>query len=444
MSQLKNPLRLLRELFAGTRGKLLALFSIEGILLQFTVSMGGSGGFGTNLYATNLGATDSQIGMILLVTNCTAVLLMLPVGIISDRMKNAKTVPIALMLLMGINFILYGTVPTMGQSRIVFFFIFLAMTAGFVAEYNVIWQAFFGDITPEADRNSVYTFRNRFLFLISTAVPLVCGAMLTAQPDVKHKLLVLRIFYYVCSAVCFLNAFIISRIPGGQRSPELIASQPKLSLAVLKEILSTLVHDKRFVRYFFCIMFFYITWHFDWSMWYIGQVTYVGLTEVQLSIFTACQAVLQLFFIGYFGKMVERKGLQFTFLFPIISLVLCPVLMLTCCSLPQSFRPVYFIIVGGPVMIGQACTALCTVQMLLKVVPEKNRSLIVSLNMIFVTLSNGVMPFLGVQLYNAMGANFTAFLLFNVIGLIGRSTSLIIFFIRYKKNALQEEILMQH
>jgi len=443
MSELNQPIKKLRDFFSGTRGKLLLLFSIEGLLYQFTVSMGGSGGFGTNLYATNLGATDTQIGMNQLITNCTAVLLMLPIGILSDRMKNAKTVPISLMLFMGVTFILYGTVPNMGQNRIVFFFLFLALTAGIVAEYNVIWQAFFGDITPEQERNSVYTFRSRFCFLFATAIPLLCGALLTAQPDADHKLFILRIFYYICSAACFANAFVLSRIPGGQRSPELIASQPKLSLPVLKEILSTLVHDKRFVRYFICIMFFYVTWHVDWSMWYISQINYVGLTEVQLSIFTACQAILQLFFIGFFGKMVEKKGLQFTFLFTILSLVFCPVLMLVSVCFPVNLRPAFFIIAGGPVMIGQACAALCTVQMLLKVVPEKNRSLIVSLNMLFVTLSNGVMPFLGVQLYNAMGGDFAAFIFFNIIVLLGRSTSMLIFIIRYKKNALGEELLMK-
>jgi len=82
------------------------------------------------------------------------------------------------------------------------------------------------------------------------------------------------------------------------------------------------------------------------------------------------------------------------------------------------------------------------VQMLLDVAPVQNRSLVVSISMAFVQLSNGVMPFLGVQLYNALGANFNAFILFNFIVLGLRLMSMGIFIVRYlrlKNNGSQSQ-----
>ena len=101
---------------------------------------------------------------------------------------------------------------------------------------------------------------------------------------------------------------------------------------------------------------------------------------------------------------------------------------------PQAIRPTVYLIMGAIVCVPQCASNLCLVQMLLDAIPEKNRSLIVSLNMAFVTFSNGLMPFLGVKLYTALGADYRAFMLFNSIAFVLRLTALTIFIIRYKKH----------
>lgn len=415
----------------GDRNRTLILFGIEGLLFQFVMSLSGVNGFGTNLYATNLGATDSQIGMVQLVANLTAVVLLLPMGIISDRLKNSKTMPIATMIFLGVMYFFYGTVPVMGDQRMTFFFIFVSLTAGVLAIYNAIWQAFFGDVTPLADRNRVYAFRNRFVFLISTIAPVLCGTILTAMPDSESKLAVLRVFFYLCGVLNLVNAFVLSRIKGGRRTPEMLAAIPKFSFSSFGEVFRTLLHDRGFMIYFVCIMFFYMGWHLDWSMWYIGQTQYVGLTEAQLSFFTAACSVFQLLTLGIFVKLNEKKSVHFSFIFCVLSLTLCPATMLLSGICPANIRPTVFLIVGTIVCIPQCASNLCLVQMLLDVTPEKNRSLIVSLNMAFVTLSNGVMPYLGVEIYNALGADYNAFMLFNTIAFVWRAIALVIFVLRY-------------
>ena len=202
---------------AGNRNRTLLLFGIEGLLFQFVYSLAAGNGIGTNLYATNLGATDTQVSMVQLLSNLLAVALLLPAGILSDRTKNSKTMPVIILLFVGVMYFFYGTVPVMGEQRMVFFFLFVSLTAGLMAIYNAIWQAFFGDVPPLADRNRVYAFRNRFVFAISTVAPILLGTILTAMPDSERKLSVLRIFFYLCGALNLLNAFVLSRIPGGRR-----------------------------------------------------------------------------------------------------------------------------------------------------------------------------------------------------------------------------------
>lgn len=434
MERLKNKMT---GFFSGDRNRMLWLFGIEGLLFQFVMSLSGVSGFGTNLYATNLGATDSQIGMIQLVANLTAVVLLLPVGIIGDRLKSSKTMPVVILLFLGVMYFFYGTVPVMGDSRMTFFFIFVSLTAGILAIYNAIWQAFFGDVTDVAERNGVYAFRNRFVFLISTIAPILCGTILTAMPDSQGKLNVLRLFFYLCGVLCLVNAFVLSRIKGGRRTPEMLMQIPKFSVRDIGDVFKTLTHDRRFMLYFVCIMFFYMSWHMDWSMWYIGQTQYIGMTEAQISFFVAAAAILQLLTMGIFVRLNEKKGVHFSFIFTVLSLLLCPVTMLLAGISPLALRPYVFIAVGTLICMPQSAANLCLVQMLLDVTPEKNRSLIISLNMAFVTLSNGVMPFLGVQLYNALGADYRAFLIFNGIVFSLRAAALLIFILRYKAHRRQ-------
>lgn len=434
MRQLKKFMNNLSGFWAGDRNRMMVLFGIEGLLFQFVMSLSGVSGFGTNLYATNLGATDSQLGMIQLVANLTAVVLLLPMGIISDRLKSSKTMPVVTLLFLGVSYMFYGSVPAMGANRMTFFFIFVALTAGVLAIYNAVWQAFFGDVTSFAERNSVYAFRNRFVFLISAIAPILCGTILTAMPDSESKLMVLRVFFYLCGVFSLINAFVLSRIKGGKRTPEMLAQIPKFSIKDVGSVLVSLSKSRKFIFYFICIMFFYMGWHLDWSMWYIGQTQYMGMSEAQISFFVAACSVLQLLTMGIFVRFNERKGVHFTFLFCILSLVSCPAAMIISGLCPAPIRPMMFMTIGTIVCIPQSASNLCLVQMLLEVTPEKNRSLVVSLNMAFVTLSNAIMSFLGVQLYNALGANYNAFLIFNGVTFALRVAALVIFIFRYKNS----------
>ena len=198
---LKARFRGLQATLSLPREQILLLFGVEGILYQFSQSVNN---FGNCLYATGLGATDTQIGLVQTVPNLLALILLLPCGILSDRLKKSRTVPAACLLVMGIMYFFYGSVPLFGSLKISLFFVFLGMTVASSVLYNAQWQNFFGDVTPVDNRNSVFTFRSRIMFLIGVITPLLCGFAMAAQPDQDSKLFVLRLFYYICGVLVLL------------------------------------------------------------------------------------------------------------------------------------------------------------------------------------------------------------------------------------------------
>ena len=152
--------------------QIMLLFAVEGVFLQYITSING---FGLNLYATNMGATDSQIGIIQMVPNIVACAALLPLGILADHLKSTKTIPL----------------------------LTLAFTAGALAIYNAQWQAMFGAAVSLRQRNDVYAFRNQFMFVIGIFAPVICGILMGRCHTADGKLLVLRSFFYL-SAVCVL------------------------------------------------------------------------------------------------------------------------------------------------------------------------------------------------------------------------------------------------
>ena len=113
--------------------QIMLLFAVEGVFLQYITSING---FGLNLYATNMGATDSQIGIIQMVPNIVACAALLPLGILADHLKSTKTIPLLTLLMMCAGYAFLGSVPVLGERRMDLFFVSLAFTAGALAIYN--------------------------------------------------------------------------------------------------------------------------------------------------------------------------------------------------------------------------------------------------------------------------------------------------------------------
>ena len=88
-------------------------------------------------------------------------------------------------------------------------------------------------------------------------------------------------------------------------------------------------------------------------------------------------------------------------------------------------------IAGSAENFPQACIALCILQMLLAVIPDRNRALTISLYTMTITLSNSLMPLLGVRIFNAFGGETAAFYLFNSIVFCWRLLSTSLFVFRY-------------
>ena len=145
---------------------------------------------------------------------------------------------------------------------------------------------------------------------------------MTLMPDTEGKLIVLRIFFYIAGVCMLLQALVLRRIPCPPRKAE---EKQEMGLKMFPEALNQMVRSKPFRGFFICIMLFYLSWHLDWSLWYIAETKYAGMNEAQLSFFQALCSICQMIFIGFFSKLCRRKSEHFTIIFVCAGLLLCPI-----------------------------------------------------------------------------------------------------------------------
>lgn len=164
---------------------------------------------------------------------------------------------------------------------------------------------------------------------------------MTLMPDTEGKLIVLRIFFMLQAYACFCRRLCCAASPGPPRKAE---EKQEMGLKMFPEALNQMVRSKPFRGFFICIMLFYLSWHLDWSLWYIAETKYAGMNEAQLSFFQALCSICQMIFIGFFSKLCRRKSEHFTIIFVCAGLLLCPITVASMTLLPQSARMPYFMI----------------------------------------------------------------------------------------------------
>jgi hypothetical protein len=305
--------------------------------------------------------------------------------------------------LLAFTYITLSFVPAMGQYRLTAFISLLALSFGPMTLYNASWQAYFSDVVPIEDRNRTFTLRTKGTFLISIITPLVTGFLLSSASANEDKLRLHQLFFWIACILLAIQVFVLTRIRGGH-----VQAHTGISLRGISDAAVDLAHNKRFLSFVGVALFFYLTWQSDWTLYFVGQVNYLKLNEAWLSYVSVGGAVMQFLTIGFWSRMNEKHGIRFSIIFGCLGLAFCPICMIIGTSLPAGIGPYIFPVLHALTNLTFPPVMLNILQCLLQVIPEKNKTLSISIYTVLVTFSNAVMPMVGIQVYTAFGSDLRA------------------------------------
>lgn len=387
--------------FKSSGNNALLMFTIEGILFAIATNVINNN---NNLFALRLGATDAQVSLVSSIPQFVGLLVLLPLGILTDRMRNKRVMVTLSLLALAFFYLLVGFVPYLGSYGFTAFLLLLSLSMGPMTGYNASWQAYFSDVVPFENRNRVLTARTGGMFFVNVALPLATGALLAFSTDIGYKIRIHQIFIWFVFLMFLLQAAVVGRIKGGYSENINPVKLPDFH-AALKE----LIHHKPFMKFLGGALFFYIFWQTDWTLYFLGQVNYLKMNEAWLSYAAIGAALAQFVTIGFWSRVNEKMGPRFGVIFGNLGLAFCPVCMIISTSLPAKTGPVVFLILNTLANLAFATVPLNIPQYLLSVIPDKNKTLSISIYTIFITLSNAVMPMAGVKAYQLLGNNLNAF-----------------------------------
>jgi len=381
---------------------LAARYIVDGLFISSAIHIAASN---NNLLAIRLGANDYQLSLVQFLPQIFTLIVLIPGGLYMDSLQNKKRVVIVTLAVMMLGYLLCSLAPFAGLYSIPFFLGSLSLAVGAMALYQIAWQSFFPSVVDLKTRNQVLTLRTRVILIVNMIVPLLIGLVLVNIGNINGKIIAHQIFFLCTVLLLLLTAMNFNRFRT-VRKQEL---PKRISLAEIQSAGKSLLQNKPFILFTFTALFFHMTWHLDWTLYFIGQVKYLGMNEFLVGLVPMSAAAIQFITLKFWSRKNERFGVVLPFTFGILGLSLCPVFMIVAVSLQIPAAPYLFIIFHMIAHIPFCAVTLNLFQCLLQVVDEKNRSFSMSVFACLLCLSNAVMPVAGVALYHALGADINGF-----------------------------------
>jgi len=373
-------------------------YGVDGLLVMGALSIAANN---NNLFAQRLGATDFQLAHLQLFPHLLALFLLIPAGLLVGSLQNKRKVISLMLLLTGIFFAVISISAFVPSNPVLFFVVFFALASVSVnGMYNVTWQAYFPEVVPEEKRNTVLTFRTRMTMFIALIVPLSVGIILTAIPSMSGKIAAHQIFYAVAAVLLIINSFHFRKIKA--TAP---AESKRVSFAEIKVAVRRLKGNKPFIIFTLAMLFFHMTWQIDWTIAFICQANYLQMNELALTLVPVSGVIAQLLTLKFWSKNNAKKGVDQPVVYAILGLAVLPLGFIAAMNMSHLQGIILFLVVHFITQLTIVNIVLNLFQCLLKVSDEEYRSFSISIYISIMTLSNAIMPRVGVWIYHQLGAN---------------------------------------
>lgn len=394
--------------------RLSATLAVEGLLAAIILNLGSAY---SQMFASRMGATDSQIALITALPQLLALLVLIPGALLASRIHDRRRPVEVAVIMTGILYGIAGFSPWLGDNRVWFLIGIISLANVPLVLYNTTWQSYFSDVVPIVNRNSVYAFRMSMTFIAGIVILQATGIMLGSAQSDAVRIWLYQGCYWLALIVSIVQLRVLRRAP-----PDLgdhVATGLKDLLAAGRELLKC----KGFIFFTLISFFFHAGWYMAWPLFFLVQVDYMGANETWLALITVPASIVQWLTVRPWSRFIERHGIRMTLIIGSVGLAANPMLAVLAASMPPDLRlPVMLVfnIINGFTF---SAFQLSILQCMLEAVPVRFRTINISVYTTILLVANAATPMLGIQIYELLGADMQAMVISmavsSVIRLIG-------------------------
>jgi MFS family permease len=267
--------------------------------------------------------------------------------------------------------------------------------------YNVSWQAFFSDIVPPDLRNSFLTLRTKVSLFTGTLVVLSTGLLLSYLPrNDGDRIALYQGFYVVAFLASFLQIAYLRRVRGGDKPWSGDAARRRF-----RTTMRSLLQNRPFLGFAAISLLLYVGWQLSWPLFFITQVRYLHANEAWLSWISIVSSLLNLATTGFWSRYIDRRGVRWTLVVGSFGMALNPALFAVSTFVPAPYALPSLLLLNSVVGLTFTAFQLSSIQCLLEVLGENDKTLQISIFTSMTLVSNILSPMAGVWLYTTLGSD---------------------------------------
>ncbi|MTI48664.1 MAG: MFS transporter [Firmicutes bacterium] len=373
-------------------------------------------------FAERIGASDYQIAYLSSLPALISVFALIPGGILIDNFKDKKKITGSIIFCHKLFYLFLAFVPFFNKNYQPWIFVLLVGFMNLPGSISIIgFQSSIGDVFNIRDRGRAMGLRNKYSTIFGMLVAFVSGQLLTRIPNTNGETIVLyQIFFIIAFLIAQMEVFSYFKLRGIKSAKRVTGTSYWESL---KHILhkDNLLKQKPFLIFTGCSLLFHFGWQMGWPLFNLYAVKYLEANEIWLSAITIASSISSFLAYPIWAKLADRKGNSMMLSIATFGMAITPILYAISGNL---LSLVLFNIIIG---ISVSGTVLILFNILLEVVPDKNRTIYIALYNTLINISATFSPIIGV----AIKDKFTIYVALIVVGCL-RMIGSIAFFIRNK------------
>ena len=253
------------------------------------------------------------------------------------------------------------------------------------------FQGLTGDLFGLEERSTAITQRNRYSVPATLVVSLAAGLALRELPGNDAECLTLyQIFFILAAVFGIFEVIFMQRMRDAE--PHLSERNPPW-----KELVRSVVRNKRFMRYAIASLVYYFSWQMGWPLFSIYQVMNLGADELWLSIIGVLSSIGMFIGFKFWNQIILKHGNIRAAIYVTLGMSLNPILMIL-------FPNLYWVS-GINLLIGffTAGTTTVLLNALLEVTPQEYRVVYVGTYNTLVNASLSISPIVAFLVLRGIG-----------------------------------------
>lgn len=338
-------------------------------------------------YLRNLGAADFHFAMLNAFPSMIAVLCLIPGAIIIDNTKNKLRVSLIICFVARAFFLLYALVPFLPKElRPLFLVILIGLKNAPEAVWNIGYQSLMADIFPMDKLNQIVGKRNKYNSILSICSTFIIGIYLAL--DTKLHINNLLLFQ-----ILFVFIFCVGIIEVLQYKKFILVNKTNIKkenyFIKLKNVIKTLPSQKQYIKYCSTVMLFYLGWQMAWPLFNIYQLNVLNANAAWVGYMGITSTISQILTISMWMKLSGKIGNNKVLGIGMFLMALSPCVY----AISKTLTMLLFM----QLIVGSGMSAVLTLLFneLIRVCPDENRTLYISLFTCLTQITSSFMPFFG-------------------------------------------------